>query len=130
LSDAQDLDRDAVIAGYIRHALAGSEDSADFWACDTLNQSVTRLPAEEAWDLVVSLLRRAPDEILGNIAAGPLEDLVRKHGVALVDWIDGESRRDARFRFALGRIWLRRGELPDGVETRIVAASDARITLL
>lgn len=130
LRDTQDLDRDAVIAGYIRHAVAGPNDNTDFWACDALNRSIIVAQAEEAWDLVVSLLRRAPDEILGNIAAGPLEDLVRQHGVVLVDWIEGEARRDSRFRFALGGIWLRRGQLPAAIEARIVAASGGRISLL
>jgi hypothetical protein len=124
---ADPFNRDEAVAGYIRHAVAGPADEVDFWAWDAVTQFMEHAPADDAWDLVVELLRRAPDAVLGNIAAGPLEDLVCKHGVALVDWIEGEARRDPRFQWALGGVWLTRGELPPEVEARIVAASGGRI---
>jgi hypothetical protein len=124
---AQPFDREAVIAGYMRHAEAGAADLTDFWAWEAVTEFVERAPAGDAWGLVVDLVRRAPDEVLGNVAAGPLEDLVRRHGAALVDWIEGEGRRDERFRWALGGVWLTRGDLPPEVEARVVAASGGRL---
>jgi len=75
-SDGHPVDCEQVIGGYIRHAEAGPTDEAVFWAWDAVTRFIEHAPADEAWDLVVELLRRAPDAILGNIAAGPLEDLV------------------------------------------------------
>jgi hypothetical protein len=126
----RDFDREAAIQAYIRHAELGTQDQEYFWGWDAVNDFVHTAPAEDAWDLVVTLTRRAPDEILGNVAAGPLEDVVRLHGAALVDWIEGEARRDERFRWALGCVWLSRGVLPREVEDRIVRASEGHLLVL
>jgi hypothetical protein len=128
--DTRHFDRDGAIQAYIRHAELGSQDREYFWGWDAVNDFVHTAPAEKAWDLVVELLRRAPDEVLGDVAAGPLEDVVRLHGSALIAWIEGEARRDERFRWALGCVWLSRGALPREVEDRIVRASDGRLLVL
>ncbi|HEX8670645.1 MAG TPA: hypothetical protein VF710_02100 [Longimicrobium sp.] len=84
-------------------------------------------PAQTAWRLVLELLRTAPDDDLGFYAAGPLEDLVRLHGAELIDELEAEARRDSRFRWALGCIWLSHGELPPDVLARVVHASGNQI---
>jgi hypothetical protein len=126
----RDFDRDAAIQAFIRHAELGTRDRESFWGWDAVNDIVHAAPPEDAWDLVVELVRRAPDQVLGHVAAGPLEDLVRLHGAALVEWIEGEARRDARFRWALGAAWLSRGALPPEVEDRILRASDGHLLVL
>lgn len=128
--DTRNFDREAAIQAYIRHAELGSQDREHFWGWDAVTSFVHTAPAEEAWNLVLMLVRRAPDEVLGNVAAGPLEDVVRLHGAALVDWIEGEARRDERFRWALGGVWLSRGILPREAEDRIVRASDGHLLVL
>ena len=122
------FDRENLVLASLRHIAENT--AADFWAWEAVGDIARGPSAEAAWDLVVTLVRRAPDEQLGRIGAGPLEDLVNEHGPALVEWIEGECRRDARFKEALGRIWLTSGELPTEVEARIVAASGARIVVL
>ena len=119
------LDRETLITAYLRH-LAERTD-ADFWAWEAVGEIARGPSAEAAWDLVVELVRRAPDEALGQIAAGPIEDMINVHGPALVEWIEGESQRDPRFRESLGGVWLTTGELPPEIEARIVAASGGRI---
>ena len=114
-------DRETLITAYLRHIAENTGD--DFWAWEAVGEASRASNAEDAWDLVVALVRRAPDNQLGRIGAGPLEDLVATHGAALVEWIEGESKRDPRFRDALGGIWLTSGTLPAAVEARIVAAS-------
>jgi len=128
--DTGHFDRDRAIQAYIRHAELGSQDREYFWGWDAVNDFVHTAPAEDAWDLVLELVRRAPDEVLGDVAAGPLEDVVRLHGAALVEWIEGEARRDERFRWALGCVWLSRGALPREAEDRIVQASDGHLLVL
>jgi hypothetical protein len=84
-------------------------------------------PAEAAWELVLEVLRRAPEERLDVYAAGPLEDLVRRWGVDLLEEIEKEASRNERFRWALGCIWLLVGDLPSTELERIVRASDGQI---
>ena len=120
-------DRDTLITAYLRHIAENTDD--DFWAWEAVGEMSRAPNAEDAWDLVVALVRRAPEDQLGRVGAGPLEDMVDTHGSALVEWIEGESRRDPRFKEALSRIWLTRGTVPAPVEARIVAASGGRIEL-
>lgn len=83
--------------------------------------------AFDGWGLVREPVQRAPDHVLEFVAAGPLEHLVPAHGSALVDRLEHEAARDERFKSALGGIWMRHGDLPPEVETRIVAASGGQI---
>jgi hypothetical protein len=76
---------------------------------------------------VRTLLQEAEDDDLGTQAAGPLEDLVRLRGAELIGEIEAEVERDARFRRALGCIWLSHGELPADVLERVVRASGGEI---
>jgi hypothetical protein len=57
---------------------------------------------EEAWDVVAALVDRAPDDdTLAYVIAGPLDDLVRKHGLQFEDRLVDRARRDRKFRFAM-----------------------------
>jgi hypothetical protein len=67
---------------------------------------------------------------MGTVASGPLEYAIAEHGQALIDRIEIEAACDARFRRALGRVWLEQNELPPDVLARLVRASDNRITPL
>jgi hypothetical protein len=56
----------------------------------------------QALSLVAALVRAAEsDDDLALVGAGPLEDLVTSHGIALLDDIDDLARRDPRFAQAL-----------------------------
>lgn len=60
----------------------------------------------EALDLVAALVRAADsDDDLGLVGAGPLEDLLTRHGATLVDSIDDLARRDPQFAQALTAVW-------------------------
>lgn len=127
---------DTAVAGYLRYSQALQEDDEDAVydpldpdtaAWDALEDAIRTAPAATAWELVRALLRQAPDGDLGFYAAGPLEELVRLRGAELIDEIEAEARSDERFRWALGCIWLSRGELPDDVLERVVRASGGEI---
>lgn len=59
--------------------------------------------------------------------AGPLEDVVIRHGVELIDRIEREAERGEHFRSALGGIWLSVDDLPRDVLERVVRASGGEI---
>jgi hypothetical protein len=95
-------------AGSREERVAGEQAPLGSQAGFNLDLTLWRgLPgAEEAWPLILALVERAPDdEALAFVAAGPLEDLVRRHGVAFADRLIGHTRRDPRFRQALAGIW-------------------------
>lgn len=122
--------RDALIEAYFRHAAAGFEDVRDVWAWDAVDYITWHGTSDEVWMLVLDLLERAPDALMGSVAAGPLEYAIAEHGQALIDRIEVEAAIDPRFRRALGRVWLEQDELPADVLERLVRASDNRITPL
>jgi hypothetical protein len=45
------------------------------------------------------------DKALAFIAAGPLEDLLKKHGPVVIDCIENESEENARLQLALSGVW-------------------------
>lgn len=109
------------------HRYGATRADADFWAWERVTEIVRGPAAELAWELVTSLVRSTVDERLEYVGAGPVEDLVCIHGVTLIDWIEGESRRDPRFREALASIWLVAEEIPHDVLSRLQAATDGQI---
>jgi hypothetical protein len=104
---------------------AGETD--DFEAWELVRGLVAGDDAHAGWELCRRLVELAADERLETIGAGPLEDLVSRHGAALVERITALARDDARFGRALSAVWLAHGELPPEVEGRIVRAGGVRV---
>jgi hypothetical protein len=130
------LDIDTVVRGYLRsmrRPLNGDakavydQDDPDEIADDAMRTAIFQAPARTAWELVRALIRRAPDDELGFHATGALEDLVSQRGAELIDEIEAEAERDARFRWAFGCLWLSHGELPADVLERVIQASGGEI---
>jgi hypothetical protein len=89
-----------------------------FWAWEQITDLVFNSP-EEAWPIILELIRRAPsDQILADVAAGPLEDLIRNHADAFIDRVELEARRAPRFRRCLTGVWYGT-ELSESVCKRI-----------
>jgi hypothetical protein len=117
----------SLVAAYIRNAQGNTDE---FWAWEEVKDRVyLGSDAEDAWNVVTALVNAAPDDQLGYIGAGPLEDLVVCHGAGLVDRIEGEARRNPAFMDALSCVWLDAGHLPADAEARIVVASGHAIKL-
>jgi hypothetical protein len=47
----------------------------------------------------------SPNEVLGALAAGPLEDLLSHNGYHVVEQVDELARRDPGFRLLLNGVW-------------------------
>ena len=135
-------DDESVARGYLRCAaeLSREDDDPDaVWEpevdpdqrdYDLVHHTIRDGPPERAWALVIAVLRLTPDDRSMHLAAGPLEDLVKCQGAALVDRIEAEAARDERFRRALGGIWLSEADLPMAELRRIVRASDDGIKVI
>lgn len=102
-----------------RRALEAGHPAIVYARWNEVNARVARggLPAV---DVISALLQAAPDgEGAMLVAAGPLEDLVRKHGDVLAEDIEYMAMRDERFRYALGGVWLPPGVLQPEAERRL-----------
>lgn len=100
------LGRDYVVESYLRYLVGGAD--LDFWAW-TLIHDLVESDADEAWLAVQQLIERAPnEEILGLVAASPLEDFIMSHSAESIDRIEAEARRSGRFREALAGVWIMR----------------------
>ena len=92
---------------WIDHELLSEEavNETTFWAWERLDELVETEP-EEAWRVIEAIRHtNGTDLILGNLGAGPLEDLLAKHGDQFIDRVEDLARRDAQFRKLLGAVW-------------------------
>lgn len=133
-----------LVAGYIRYRdslgsggapLPPRASPAEKEAHDAVDEILRNGPPARAWELALAILSEMPEEKLGDYAVGPLETLVARWGDVLVEEIEREAARDARFRWALGVIWLTElgfSRTPAEREAlvRIVAASGGRLKVL
>ena len=124
-------DPQSLAAGYLRYArsLRRHDDPDGVWSPETdpdcaaykaVDRTIRNGPPAQAWELVVEVLRQAPDEDLGTEASGRLEDFVRAHGASMIEQIE-------RFQWALGFVWLMADDHPTDILERIVQASGGAI---
>ena len=133
LASVTEQDAMALAAAYLRYveALRRDDDDSesveatrDEVAYGTVRRLIASGPPETAWAAVRELLRQTPDDDLEVSAAGPLEDLVRAQGFALAGELLAEAERDARFRWALGCIWIGPDSVPGPLYEVIRQAAD------
>jgi hypothetical protein len=95
--------REEIAATYLRYYVLKKQE--DRWAVREVDTLVRDDPTE-AWEVTRILVNAAPsDEALAYVAAGPLEELLHKHGSVLIDRIEEESRGNARLQLALSGVW-------------------------
>lgn len=85
---------------------------------------------EEAWPLILELLRVVPEDTVHFVGSGPLESFVVAHGAAFVDRLVLEAARNPRLRVAAVEINLARGQLPDRIQAQLLDAFGQRFKLL
>jgi len=110
------FDDNELIEAYFRNALTDSKD--DLWAWREVDELVTDNP-EKAWKIILGLLERASSKLaLRHVAAGPLEDLTRRHGEKYVERLVEEAKHNTRLQYALGHIYLRDENQPTSSKIR------------
>jgi hypothetical protein len=98
-----------------------NQDEALAWAWNAVNVAGFPDP-ERKLEQVLLLLAAAPDDWqIGLLAAGPLEDLIRHWGSAVIDRIASEAPTNPRLRQALAGIWLEPGPMADRVGAILAA---------
>ena len=96
----------------------------DFWAFEMMSFLVWEQP-ELAWGIILDILAAdSSPRILGNLAAGPFEDLLTKYGERFIDKVEEEAQRNPMFRELLNVVW--KNGMSDDVWIRVQTARDQR----
>ena len=99
----EDNELEDLVKTWIDHALRGGDEL--FWAWDRVTKLTTHDP-ESVWPIILDLIQAAPnDQVLANIGAGPLEDLLCWHGAAFIERVEQAASRNSRFRKSLAATW-------------------------
>jgi len=84
------------------------EVKALFWAFEELDDICGENP-ERGLNLINKILGSTQDEyILANLAAGPLETLLARHGKTLIADVERLAKSDPRFKTLLQGVWQNR----------------------
>lgn len=120
MKELQDAD---IARGWIDMHLAskGSEaQDASFWAYTALDD-LRHDDVERFWTIIHQIRRlNDSEEILSNLAAGPLEDLLANSGREFIDRCESLAKTDERFKLMLGMLW--KNTIPDDIWKRIEIA--------
>ena len=81
-------------------------DSPLWWAIERFILPEESQEAEDAWSAILAVLRHQPPvEVIGILAAGPLEDIIEYWGAEFINRIENEARINPAFRHLLGGVW-------------------------
>ena len=82
-----------------------SGEQSDLWASELFMNSESDV-SELHWKVINLIIGKSAEQsVIGNLAAGPLEDLINCHGNQVIERIEIESRKNPRFRNLLGGVW-------------------------
>ena len=74
------------------------------------------------WELILQIINTEDNaRVIGNLAAGPLEDLLSTHGNEFIAMVEKEAALNEKFRSLLGGVW--QNEISDEVWNRIQSIS-------
>lgn len=80
---------------------------------------------EDAWNFILAVLERDREgETIAYLAAGPLENLLSKHGPSFIERVESEARSSRRFASLLAGVW--KSDMTDDVWNRVAAVWDRR----
>jgi len=79
---------------------------------------------ENAWLVIDSARRMTQDDrMLANIAAGPLENLLSKHGEQFIDRVEALAKADEHFAYLMTGVW-ERNKMSESLVARIKAIAN------
>lgn len=84
-------------------------------------ERLVRSSPEDAWQVILRIIEMTENEfVLENLAAGPLESLLTRHGMSYIDRVESRVAVDAKFKWILGGIW--QGGMADEIWSRVESA--------
>jgi len=98
--------RDELISAYLDYGR--TQDDRYFWAFNAVLKLILEEEYEDLWSVSLALIAAVPDDdpqLLAYVAAGPLEDVIRRAGPQILDRLETQARRDRKFRRSLTGVW-------------------------
>jgi hypothetical protein len=96
------------------------DGDANSWATSAI-RDLCRNDPETAWVIMERLVDRTEDPaVLACVGAGPLEDLLTKHGGAFIDRLVTRIESDSKFAEMAGSVW--RNLIPNDIWLRLQTA--------
>jgi hypothetical protein len=89
-----------------RHAPNHSDEyNMLFWTLERMSYLIDYLP-NKAWRVILLIwsLDQSPP-VMQVLSAGPVEDLLAKHGDQMIGLVEAEAKRDPSFAKMLGGVW-------------------------
>jgi hypothetical protein len=106
------------------HAPQGSPVREEYWDATDLYELEQNDP-ETLWLLILAIHKRDQSVAIQQVlSAGPIEDLLAKHGDKFINRVEAEARNDPQFAKVLGGVWKNR--MSDEVWNRVQAVWDRR----
>lgn len=85
---------------------SGTTDEGENFAPYQAMDAIVLHDPNRAFDVIVQILENTQNEfVLSNLAAGPLEDLLVRHGIIIIDRVERQAKFDDRFRDLLAGVW-------------------------
>ena len=77
------------------------------WAIQRVMQLCEPISDPElVWPIILRLVELSSDDLLlGDVAAGPLEDLLCGHGTLFIERVEAQAKQDRKFRRCLSGVW-------------------------
>lgn len=92
------------------------------WAAEKVVDTALEDPGE-LWEIVMEVFRRdPPDDVLGVLAAGPLEDYLVRCGETAIERVERLAKADDKFRQLLWGVW--QNAMPSDVWARLEACRE------
>lgn len=90
------------------------------WAFTEVSDVIADGTVDASWALLLEMVAASDDDLLGDVAAGPLEDFLGKQGEVWIERVEAAARSDPKLRAALRGVW--RNRMADDVWERVQAA--------
>lgn len=120
----KDTDNVAIVDAWIRrysHPQSAEISEETEWAYDRLDEICERDPKLCLEILGEICAKSNNDWVISNLAAGPLEDLLARHGESIISDVEARARTDLAFREALSAVW--QNVIPNDVWARVERAT-------
>lgn len=109
-----DAPEDVFVRGWVTYDLVEDEPTM---AWDVIKAVVSRYSEDDLF----STTRSEAQRVVGNLAAGPLEELLDRHGPQFIEIVEAEALRDRRMVWTLGGVW--QSSMPDDIWIRVQSAA-------
>jgi len=106
----------------IEYGVGSNQAEATAWAWGELDRLCSEDPFR-ALNVIELIADLKPEErVMYNLAAGPLEDLLRRHGSGVIEQVEELASKSDAFLFLLGGVWTDR--MPPEIQSRVQTLAD------